>query len=242
MRLFLVCLIMLSLTGCVTTPKREDTLPTKNLPVQWIAAPRTQMVAPSWLASFIDPNLQNLVRESLRANFDLQAAAARVAAAKATARIAGSGRWPQLFFAPGYQRGEIHSVGQATDSSSAFQALFDLNWELDVWGRIKDTQTVGIYDAQAVNNDYRAARLSLAARAAQAYFVLSEANLQVKVAETSIKDRRTVVDLVRGRFTRGLTQSLDLRLALTDLTSAEAQLANARTETGTGIPHQCASN
>jgi hypothetical protein len=72
--------------------------------------------------------------------------------------------------------------------------------------------------------------LSLAARTAQSYFELIEANLQAQVAEQSIKDRRTIVDLVRGRFTRGLTRGLDVRLALTDLANAEAQLAQSRNQ------------
>jgi outer membrane protein, multidrug efflux system len=59
---------------------------------------------------------------------------------------------------------------------------------------------------------------------------LIEAILQAQVAEQSIKDRRTIVDLVRGRFNRGLTRGLDLRLALTDLANAEAQLAQSRNQ------------
>lgn len=230
MRFPLIALSALILTACVTTPNREDVQgnPVKNMPTRWEAKPDTDLVAPSWLATFADPDLQRLVKESLRENFDLQATAARVEAAKASARIAGSGRWPQLSFNPGYERGQTHAVGKATDKFSAFQTLFDLSWELDIWGRIKDTQQASKYDAQAAANDYRAARLSLAARTAQAYFNLTEANLQVKVAGESIRDRRKVVDLVRGRFNRGLTQGLDLRLALTDLTSAEAQLADSR--------------
>ncbi len=229
-RLPLSLFIAVVLSGCVTTPNRDQdqVRPVKNLPTSWEAKSDTAVVPPSWLGEFSDPTLQNLVGESLNANFDLQAAAARVDAAKAAAKIAGSGRWPQLFFNPGYGRGQIHAVGKPTDKVSAFQALFDLNWELDVWGRIKDFRKASEFESQATANDFRAARLSLAARTAQAYFNLTEANLQVKVAEESIKDRRTVVDLVRGRFNRGLTQGLDLRLAMTDLTSAKAQLADNR--------------
>ncbi len=229
-RLLVNLFIVMTLSGCVSTPNRdkEQQLPVKNLPTRWEAKPDTAIVPPSWLAGFSDPALDGLVKESLASNFDLQAAAARVEAAKASASIARSGRWPQLFFNPGYERGQIHAVGLPVERVSAFQALFDLNWELDVWGRIKDSQHASELEAQAAGNDFRAARLSLAARTAQAYFNLTEANLQVKVAEESIKDRRTVVDLVRGRFNRGLTQGLDLRLALTDLTSAEAQLADSR--------------
>ena len=220
----------MTLSGCVTTPNRdkEQQQPVKNLPTHWEAKSDTAIVPPSWLSGFSDPALKELVRETLVSNFDLQAAAARVEAAKASAKIAGSGRWPQLFFDPGYSRGQTHAVGKSVERDSAFQAFFDLSWELDVWGRIKDFQKASALDSQATANDFRAARLSLAARTAQAYFNLAESNLQVKVAEESIKDRRTVVDLVRGRFNRGLTQGLDLRLALTDLTSAEAQLADNR--------------
>lgn len=230
MRLVLFCFFALVLTACETPLKRDEALPLKNMPTRWEAKSDTKVVPPSWLAGFSDPSLQSLVKESINANFDLQAAAARVDAAKASVKITGSRRWPQLSFAPAYERGQLHAVGKPTDKVSVFQALFDLNWELDVWGRITDARTATEYDALAASNDYRAARLSLAARTAQAYFALCEANLQVKVAEASIKDRRTVVDLVRGRFNRGLTQGLDLRLALTDLTAAEAQLANARNQ------------
>lgn len=231
-RLFLSLLILALLPACVTTPNRdkEQQQPVKNLPTHWEAKPDTAIVPPSWLAGFPDSLLQSLVKESLTANFDLQAAAVRVESAKAAAQIAGSGRWPQLFFNPGYERGQVHAVGQPTNKVSVFQALFDLNWELDVWGRIKDFRSASELEAKATDNDFRAARFSLAARTAQSYFNLTEAKLQVQVAEQSIKDRRTVVELVRGRFNRGLTQGLDLRLALTDLSSAEAQLADARNQ------------
>jgi NodT family efflux transporter outer membrane factor (OMF) lipoprotein len=81
-----------------------------------------------------------------------------------------------------------------------------------------------------VSADFQAARLSLAARTAQSYFELAEARLQAEVAGQSIRERRIIVDLVRGRFARGLTRGLDLRLALTDLAGAEAQLAQARNQ------------
>lgn len=48
------------------------------------------------------------------------------------------------------------------------------------------------------------------------------------VAQASLHDRGTIVELVRGRFQRGLSQGLELRLALTDLASAEAELAAVR--------------
>ena len=103
--------IALLLTACETPPKRDEALPVKNMPTGWEAKSNTKVVPPSWLAGFNDPSLQSLVNESLNANFDLQAAAARVESAKATVKIAGSGRWLQFSFNSGYERGQTHAVG-----------------------------------------------------------------------------------------------------------------------------------
>jgi len=74
----------------------------------------------------------------------------------------------------------------------AFEALFTLDWELDVWGRIRAFQQAAFQDANATEADFHAARLSLAARTAQSYFELAEAKLQAEVAERSIEDCRTI--------------------------------------------------
>lgn len=186
------------------------------------------MIADRWVETFADPALSTLVHEALAHNYDLKAAAARVEAARQQARIVGAGRWPQVFFTPDYERVQVRSAGFGLTEFGAFDALFTLDWEVDVWGRIRAFQEVSIREADASEADFHAARLFLAARTAQAYFDLAEAKLQAAVAERLIQDRRTNVERVRGRFAQGLARGLDLRLALTDLADAEAQGAAAR--------------
>jgi NodT family efflux transporter outer membrane factor (OMF) lipoprotein len=180
--------------------------------------------------AFGDPDLSALVQSALAENYDLKAAVARVDAAVAQARIEGSGLWPQIFFNADHQQVQIRDAGFGSARFGVFQALFSLSWELDVWGRIRDVRQAALLEAGAVASDLNGARLSLAARVAQSYFDLAEARLQAEVAEQSVKDRRTIVQLVRGRFARGITNALDLRLALTDLATAEAQLTQARNQ------------
>jgi len=215
-------------TGCTTAPERNAVDTYGVVPAQWsIVESATHQITAEWVHVFADPALTTLVTHALSNNFQLKAAAARVDAAREQAVIAGAARWPQLAFTPGYQRLDTGAKG---NEYGAFEALFSLSWEIDVWGRIKASQQAEQQDADAIAADYHAARLSLAARTAQSYFALIEARLQADVAEQSIKDRRTIVDLVHGRFSRGLTRGLDLRLALTDLANAEAQLADARNQ------------
>lgn len=216
------------LSGCSHAPEHDAKTMEWTMPYRWHAASQNGgPVKDDWVSSFSDPGLTGLIDEVMSRNFDLKTAAARVDAARARARAEGAGRLPQVYFAPGYQRSEgLNTTG--VNAFSSFDAFFGLNWELDIWGRIKASAAAASREMEATSADLQAARLSLAARAAQTYFSLTEARLQVDVAERSIAERRTIAELVRGRFNSGLTQGLDLRLALSDLANAEAQLAEAR--------------
>ncbi len=227
----LASIALIHLAGCATVMgrAREDT--GAAMPDTWQAAHEYRHPVPEhWVETFGDPNLSALVHDALAENYELKAAAGRVKAAVAQARIDGAGRWPQLHLIPGYQTTQIREAGFGSARFSVFEALFSLSWELDVWGRIDDFRKAATREADATAADYRGARLSLAARVAQSYFELAEAKLQSDVAEQSVKDRRIIVDLVRGRFFRGLTKALDVRLALTDLATAEAETTQARNQ------------
>jgi NodT family efflux transporter outer membrane factor (OMF) lipoprotein len=224
-------LFIAGLGGCKAASLRNVGDVGASVPDRWSARRESPQPAPEhWIEAFGDPNLSALVNTALAENYELKSAAARINAAIAQARIDGATRWPQLFLTPDYQQAQIREEGFGPARFSVFEAIFSLNWELDVWGRIADFQQAAIREADATAADFRAARLSLAARVAQSYFELAEARLQAAVAQQSVKDRRVIVDLVRGRFARGLTKALDLRLALTDLANAEAQLTQSRNQ------------
>ncbi|MBA4143009.1 MAG: efflux transporter outer membrane subunit [Nitrosospira sp.] len=227
----IISIFLIGIGGCKTPPQRGGGEVEAGIPAQWYA--NNESPAPAaehWVESFGDPKLSALVHSALAENYELKAAAARVKAAVAQARIDGAPLWPQLSLIPGYQYAQIRNAGFGSPRFSVFEALFSLSWELDVWGRMNDFQQASIREADATAADFHGARLSLAARMAQGYFELAEARLQTAVAEQSVKDRRVIVELVRGRFARGLTKALDLRLALTDLANAEAQLTQSRNQ------------
>lgn len=215
--------------GCITAPQRQVQEVGTAIPGQWDDGQTfNQSIPEQWVETFGDSQLRVLVDTALTNNYELKAAAARVDAAIAQARIDGSGRWLQFFFTADHQQVQIRDAGFGSSRFGVFEAMFGLSWEVDVWGRIRDFQQAAVWEADATNTDYYGARLSLAARVAQSYFELTEAKLQAAVVEQSIKDRTIIANLVRGRFQRGLVRGLDLRLALTDLANAEAQLKQAR--------------
>lgn len=220
-----------ALTACNSMPERDPNALAIQLPAQWRgdAYGVVEPIATSWLKMFNDTQLTTTVKDGLANNFELKSASARVDTAREQAIIAGANRLPQVFFSPSYQRSK-NSDGSGTSEFGVFTALFDFNWELDVWGRIKAGQQAAAEEALATDDDYRAAQLSMAARIAQVYFEWIEAQLQADVATQSVKDRSIIVNLVSGRFNKGLTKGLDLRLVLTDLANAQAQSAQTNND------------
>lgn len=218
-------------SGCSNLPERQSTELLPQLPQEWSAVPEAHAFSDqNWVESFGDPVLTRLVDHALSHNYNLKTAAARVDAAIAQARIDGSGLWPQLSFAPAYQYTQIRSAGFGSAQFSVFEAMFNLSWELDVWGRIRAARTASLVDVEAAGADYNAARFSLAARVAQHYFALLEARLQTQVAEQSVTDRSNIARITQGRFEQGLVRGLDVRLALTDLANAKSQLTQAKNQ------------
>jgi NodT family efflux transporter outer membrane factor (OMF) lipoprotein len=221
------CLLAGLTAACVSPPERDPVQTAGDkAPSQWsVPAGAVGEVRP-WLRTFESSELDSLVQTALSGNYELRALAARIDQAQALARIEGARRKPQLAFAPGFQHVGVPTADEV--AGTAWEVGFGVSWELDVWGRIRSLQEAAEAEAEAVRADVAGAVLSLSARTVQTCFDLAEARQQVRVEEQWVAERRTLVGLVQGRFNQGLTAGLDLSMAKTDLSGAEAQLQEAR--------------
>lgn len=191
--------------------------------------------APFW-SDFDDEVLDGLILEALAHNHDLAASAERMRAAASRTRQARSARRPQLDANTTYSRQQNVFVGLPIPGSSGplsttfdqWNASLDLAWELDLWGKLAAAVDAASLEFAATAADLAAARLSVAAQVAQAWFALREAAEQRELAEATLETYRQSLDVVKGRFDAGLSGALDLRLAEANVASSEASLVSAR--------------
>ena len=208
------------------------------LPDAWTAAevPAGQ-VAPDWWTAFGDDGLSMAVETALARNFDLQATAARLEVAAADARTAAGALHPTLQASYSGSRRKQNFIGfpipgsEGRVLSTVFtnQGIsFDTTWEVDLWGRLRTSEQAALADLQRAGADLRGAQRSLAGQTAKAWFAIAEAQQQVLLSEATVASFRESVELVRRRFEAGVRPALDVRLALLNLSNAEAQLADRR--------------
>ncbi|RMG47959.1 MAG: efflux transporter outer membrane subunit [Acidobacteria bacterium] len=225
--------------GCVSMPPRRAARSEVPIAPEWQAA-QVDPDAPvdGWIDAFGIPELRRLVAEALERNHDLAAAAARVEAARAQARIAGADLLPQIGAGLNGSRQRQNFIGfpipgaERRVLSTTFTRLnlsVDVSWEADLWGRIRAGKAAAAADAEVARATYRAARLSLAANVARGWFAVVTARRQLDLAHRTVESYRRSAEAVRRRFEAGLRPALDLRLAEAQLAAAEA-LQEARRE------------
>jgi NodT family efflux transporter outer membrane factor (OMF) lipoprotein len=213
--------------GCATTPDtpvRDAPLPVPGL---WTTDSGPPDSVQPWLQDIDDERLHRLVATAVRQNFDLRAAAARVEAAQARARIRGADRLPALQLAVDgarTRRSDANNAGLVDNPVSSFGFDLQLSWELDVWDRLADASRGALADAQASEADFHAARLSLAAAIARGWFNAIEAQQQVRLARQTVTSFEASRDIVAQQYRSGIGNALDLRLARADAATAMSNL------------------
>jgi NodT family efflux transporter outer membrane factor (OMF) lipoprotein len=223
----------LAWTGCATAPEPELSEAGVEPRPRWTAE-RASNATPvdGWISRFGVPSLEDAVREALTHNQNLLAAQARLDAALAQARIAGADLYPSLSAGGSARRQKQVLVGIfpepfSTQSTNVGVSL-DVTWEADVWGRVRAGRRAAVAEARASAEDLEAARLSIAAQTAKAWFAATEARAQRELAERTVAAFRSSANSVRRRYELGLAGPLDLRLLESNLDGAEALLATRR--------------
>ena len=229
----LVVVGLVALGACALNPPppseevRKLALPNVDSPAQFVSGGVAAPVADNWLSSFNDPALDALVHEAIAYNADLRVAAARVEIAAAYVRLSGATLYPQVNL---LARGGGKMSG---DSSGLHGGGFVATWELDLWGRVRSLQAGARSTYDAARLDAEFARQSIAAQTAKAYFLATEAELQLAVANDTVLSSERLVGFARDRLRIGRGDEYDVATGLASLDTYRdivAQLELARSQ------------
>lgn len=200
-------------------------------PDKWVTLPKVpQGAATGWLSDFGSARLESLVSRAISANPDLQAAAARVRQARAQAVQEGASLFPQVGASSLASRSQTPSdqrFAGVNQIANRFSWTVNVSWDVDFWGVIADGRRAAVARAQASEETWHAARLSLAANTVQTAVTLAEAESLQRLAEENIRVRKTQLGILERQLDRGLDPeraALDVSLSRADLARAESTL------------------
>jgi NodT family efflux transporter outer membrane factor (OMF) lipoprotein len=102
---------------------------------------------------------------------------------------------------------------------------FDAAWEIDVFGKFRRAIEAAHYDVEAAMAARNTVLVALIADLTRAYLDLRALQMQLTVLRKGIEVAQKYVDFVQERFSRGITNELDVTLAQRELAQLQAQLA-----------------
>ena len=222
----LIISIILIATGCASN-KNQSLKELPELPSDWATPYDGKNEVRGWIESFNDETLPKLINEALLNNRDLRLAAANVKIAKANAGASLAPILPSISI--GASKNQISSISDINgnvDRNFTYREslVAQLNWEIDVWGRLSTQSRAAYMNVKSVFADYESARLSIAGLTAQAWYLFSEAKLQTDLAERNLQTRISTLKKVENRYQKGIAQSRDLRLSRSEAESRKAEL------------------
>ena len=222
----LIISISLIATGCASN-KNQSLKELPELPSDWATPYDGKNEVRGWIESFNDETLPKLINEALLNNRDLRLAAANVKIAKANAGASLAPILPSISI--GASKNQISSISEINgnvDRNFTYREslVAQLNWEIDVWGRLSTQSRAAYMNVKSVFADYESARLSIAGLTAQAWYLFSEAKLQTDLAERNLQTRISTLKKVENRYQKGIAQSRDLRLSRSEAESRKAEL------------------
>lgn len=228
------------LTACSMAPRLElpevDVAQTYKEMGPWVtAAPADTLPRDAWWQQFGDPELDRLQSQLTAGSPDLAAALARYEQSRAFAQQLRSPLWPSVVLRGDAQRARESEtrppagIGIPTHYN-AYSTGVEAQYEIDLWGRVRNTVRAGALEAKAAAADLESARLSLQAELADFYIALRGLDREAVLLADTVTAYDRSLSLTQERHGAGIVSGLDVARARTQLETARSQSAQTQAQ------------
>lgn len=221
------------LSGCAAF-KPDYQRPKNDLPAQWLSSPAASLsastVGGNWWTLYGDAKLNLAVEDALRYNANLELAVARVEEARAQLGLASADLLPTVSgsFArsrsESSQRTAVPLPAGIPRESNSYRAAIDVSYEIDLWSRLKNTQSAARAELLASEAARDTVKMSLAADVVQGWYTLAALDAQLADTRRSLQSRVAALALQKRRYDAGMISDFELRQLESEVAAAQAQL------------------
>lgn len=229
----LVLSLVLALSGCSVIWPAYETPPVDVPP----PALKPLSIDRQWWKAFGDPALDQLVDEALVNNLDLAKAAANIEEARANAGAARALLSPRVdgLVKGGVSQRQLNLTMTEDDfnkTSGMAAAGLAVNWEIDLWGRIRQTNDAALARLAASEHTRNAVALSVSSSVVDSYLQLRTLDAKVVMTRKAAADLKYASNLEYRRWKAEAGTELAYRQSLAEWTATEARIPNIEAAIG----------
>lgn len=227
--------IAIGSVSCVS--KLAYTEPDLPLPekFQYTATADTASIANlEWKQFFNDPILQELIEKGIKNNYDLQIALKQVAASQEKLKQAKYMQYPDVGFGVSGQiskpsknsmNGQSLNLFLGSSHVEDYNAAFNLSWEADIWGKIKNQQEVARMQYLQTYEGSKAVQTQVVAAIAQGYYNLLMLDKQLAIAKSNLELTSNTLLMTQKMWESGDNTSLGVQQAAAQKQATELLIA-----------------
>ncbi|MDF9828136.1 multidrug efflux system outer membrane protein [Ereboglobus sp. PH5-10] len=185
----------------------------------------------AWWTRYDDPVLTRLINGALQTSPDIRTALSKIEQSRATRGVTKSDLLPSLSAGADARtsRTKDHTTSpHTTTSGESYSASLDASWEIDLFGKNRQSLKAADADLAQTEQNFHAAQVSLAAEVATAYVSLRSAEAQLAVVEESLRTRAETTQITQWRAQSGDASALELQQAVSTLEQARASIPSLR--------------
>lgn len=194
----------------------------------------SQPPAPKLWAAFGSPELDALIARSLEANTTIAQAAARLAETRALAGLSLSSLYPTITALANSERSKASTndpfAAPGELETELYRAGFDAIWEIDLFGSLRNQKRSIYRRVEANEASLAAARLSVVAETAQAWFGLIGARERLALQRRQLGNLEDNVAILQAQVDAGRVTALDLARSESLARSLAASVPQAEAE------------
>jgi len=208
----LLILSMVIFTSCMVGKKYNR--PATPSGIVYPDATKTDTSAlASWFEIYHDTALQTLIKMAIDSNRDLLAAASRMQEALALSGAVKANMYPKLSYqaaAGGGKAGTEATKVNGGVNGGLLNIFGVLNWELDVWGKLRLQSQSAVDEFLATQANRDALQVSLVAEVASDYFLLRDLDNELMISMSTLEGRKKNTQIISDKFNHGYVSELDL--------------------------------
>jgi len=163
-----------------------------------------------WWQSFGDDNLNGIIQNAIKNNFDIKSGIKRLQQANITYRQSSSSKSPNLNLNANTTLTKSDNKKTGNSSTDSYSLGLTLSYEIDLFNKIKSSEKSAEYSFLSSKENLKTVLVSVTSQIAENYYGIVSTNEKIKITEEQLATNEAILKVLIQRFKNSTVSITDI--------------------------------